>query len=170
VSRVPLVTERERLDTDARAVFDRIVASRGTLLRPFEVLLHAPAMADAVAALGHVVRSGSHLDDRDRELITLATGQAQGCAFVWDSHLEAARTAGIGSDTIGALERGGTSSDAREIALVSFVRELCGTGSVSDETFRAVHGLLGTSGVVEMTLTVGYYTMLGYTMGAVEAC
>ena len=46
------------------------------LLRPFEVLLHSPSMAEAVAELGHVVRFGSHLADADRELVTLATGRA----------------------------------------------------------------------------------------------
>jgi hypothetical protein len=30
--------------------------------------------------------------------------------------------------------------------------------------------VLGTTAVVEMALTIGYYTMLGSTMGAVDAC
>jgi 4-carboxymuconolactone decarboxylase len=170
VSRIPLVTSRDGLDAEAQAVLDRIVESRGTLLRPFEVLLHAPAMADAVAALGHVVRSGSGLSDVDRELITLATGRALGCAFMWDSHVESARAAGVDPATIGALEHGGAGLGAREATLVAFVRELCATAAVSDDTFRAVHDVLGTTAVVEMALTIGYYTMLGYTMGAVDAC
>jgi 4-carboxymuconolactone decarboxylase len=170
VSRIPLITERDELAGDGRVVFDRIVESRGTILRPFEVLLHSPAIADRVAALGHVIRSGSRLTVADRELITLATGRAQGCAFVWESHVTAAREAGIASGTIAALEGGGPGLGPREGTLVSFVNELCGTGSVSDATFRVAHDLLGTTAVVEMALTVGYYTMLGYTMGAVEAC
>jgi 4-carboxymuconolactone decarboxylase len=170
VSRIPLVTSRDGLGAEAQAVVDRIVGSRGALLRPFEVLLHAPAMADAVAALGDVVRTGSGLSDADREMITLATGRELGCAFVWDSHLESARAAGVDPATIEALERGGAGLGAREATLVAFVRELCGTSAVSDGTFRAAHGVLGTTGVVEMALTTGYYTMLGYTMGAVEAC
>jgi 4-carboxymuconolactone decarboxylase len=170
VSRIPLVTRREELDTDGRVVFDRIVASRGTTLRPFEVLLHAPAMADKVAELGHVVRCESELTDADRELVTLATGRAHSCGFVWESHLEAARAAGIEADTIAALDGDGGELGAREATLVSFVNELCGTSSVSNETFRAAHDLVGTSGTVELALTVGYYTMLGYTMSACGAC
>lgn len=170
MSRIPLITEREQLDADGQAVFERIVESRGTLLRPFEVLLHAPAMADAVGSLGHVVRSESHLDHADRELVTLATGRVLGCVFVWESHLEAARAAGIEPGTIAALEDGGTGLGAREATLVSFVHELCETHAVSDETFRAAHDLVGTAAVVELALTVGYYTMLSTTMSAVEAC
>ena len=171
MSRIPLITAREELDADGRAVFDRIVESRGTVLRPFEVLLHAPQMADKVAALGHVVRSESRLTAADRELVTLATGRAHGCAFVWESHLEAARAAGLEPGTIAALEEdGGEGLGPREATLVSFVRELSRTSAVSNETFRAAHDLLGTSGVVEMALTTGYYAMLGHTMAAVEAC
>ena len=170
MSRIPLIKARSELDTEGRVVFDRIVESRGTTLRPFEVLLHAPAMADKVAELGHVVRFESRLADADRELVTLATGRAHGCAFVWESHLEAARAAGIEPDTIAALGNGGRGLAAREATLVSFVNELCDTSAVSDERFGAARDLVGTSGMVELVLTVGYYTMLGYTMSACGAC
>jgi 4-carboxymuconolactone decarboxylase len=170
VSRIPLITARDELDGGGRAVFDRIVKSRGTVLRPFEVLLHSPAMADKVAALGHVIRFESHLTDADRELVTLATGRAHGCAFVWESHLESARKAGIEPDTISALEGDGGGLGTREATLVSFVNELCDASSVSDESFHAAHQLVGTSGMVELAVTVGYYTMLGYTMSACGAC
>jgi 4-carboxymuconolactone decarboxylase len=170
VSRIPLITTPEELDAGGRLVFERIVESRGTILRPFEVLLHSPAMADKVAELGGVVRSASNLADADRELVTMATGRAHGCAFVWESHLEAARKAGIETDTIAALQGDGNGLGVREAALVSLVNELCETSAVSVETFRAAHDLVGTAGMVELVLTVGYYTMLGYTMSAMEAC
>jgi AhpD family alkylhydroperoxidase len=165
-----LIVDVDGLTPVARDVRARIVKSRGELTRPFQVLLHAPAMADGAARLGHVVRSGSHLADADRELATLATGRAQGCTFVWDSHLASARAAGIGEETIAALDVGETPADLRERVLVAFVRELCGTGRVAAGTFAPTHGLLGAEGVVELSLTVGYYTMLGLVMGAVEAC
>lgn len=170
MSRMPLITSRDELDADGRLVFDRIVESRGAILRPYQVLLHTPAMADKVAALGHVVRFESHLTDADRELVTLATGRAHGCAFVWDSHLEAARAAGIEPAVIAALAGDGGALGAREATFVSFVNELCETSSITDETFRAAHDLVGTSGMVELALTVGYYTMLGYAMSACGAC
>jgi AhpD family alkylhydroperoxidase len=168
--RIPLITQRDALDAEGRAAFDRIVASRGTMLRPFEVLLHSPEMAAKVAELGHTIRFGSHLRDADRELATLATGRARRCAFVWESHRGAAEAAGVGADAIAELELHGRGSDARGEAIVSFVNELCGDGDVSDATFATVHGLIGTQGVVELALVVGYYTMLGIAMRAVDAC
>ena len=167
--RVAPITERASLDDGGRAVFDRIVTSRGALLRPFEVLLHAPAMAERVAALGHVVRFGSGLHDADREIATLATGRAHDCGFIWASHVEAARAAGVASETIDALERR-EPIDGRAGVLVGFVDELCAASSVSDETFATARELLGTEGVVELVVTVGYYTMLSFVMGAAGTC
>ncbi len=170
MDRIPLLGSRDELDDEGRAVFDRITRSRGEVTRPFELLLHAPELAERVADLGHVVRFGSHLADRDRELATLATGRAHGCAFVWDSHLETARAAGIDSETLAALEAGGDGLGPREGLLVAFVTDLCTSGSVPLDTFDATRTLVGTRGVVELALTVGYYTMLSYTMGACDAC
>lgn len=170
MSRIPLITARDELDADGRVVFDRIVESRGTMPRPFAILLHAPSMADKIAELGHVVRFESRLTDADRELVTLATGHAHGCAFVWESHLEAARAAGLGPDTITALAGNLRGLEARETTLVSFVNELSGTSTVSAETFRAAHDLVGSSGMVELVTTVGYYTMMSYAMSAFGAC
>jgi 4-carboxymuconolactone decarboxylase len=163
MSRIPLVTSREGLDEEGRAVFDRIAESRGTVQRPFQVLLHAPDLADRVAALGHAVRFGSGLADADRELATLATGRARGCAFVWDSHVDAAREAGVDPDALPA-------ASGRDAALVAFVDEVCAIGRVTDETFRSVHELLGREATVELALVAGYYSMLATVMGAFDAC
>lgn len=170
MDRMPLITSRDVLDATGRAVFDRIYESRGEMLRPFQVLLHAPAMAARVAELGHVVRFESHLPDADRELAILATGRAHRCTFVWESHLQAARAAGVRPETISTLEGEGSGFEGREAILVSFVDELCSTSTVSEETFASARELLGTTGVVELVLTIGYYAMLGYAMSACGAC
>ena len=116
------------------------------------------------------MRSGSSLEDADRELVTLATGRAIGCAFVWESHLEAAAAAGVSPETIAAVRADPSTLGGRERILVSFVEQLCATRTVSNETFEAARELIGVRAVVELSLTVGYYTMLGTVMGACDAC
>lgn len=165
-----LITSTENLPPDARAAADRILESRGEVSRPFQLLLHSPALAECVAELGHLVRFGSSLRDRDRELVTLATGRALGCSFVWESHLDAAAAAGVPAETIEMLERDPTSLGTRERVLVSIVEELCGSATVSEETFDAAQELLEPPEIVELATTVGYYTMLVFVMGACDAC
>ena len=170
MTRVDLISDDRDLTPEARAVADRIAESRGEVSRPFQLLLHSPALAERVAELGHLVRSGSSLTDADRELVTLATGRAIGCSFVWGSHLHAATAAGISLATIASLQRDPAGLAERERILVSFVDELCRTRTVSDATFDAVRRLLGVRAVVELALTIGYYTMLGSVMGACDEC
>ena len=169
-TRLDPITTAENLPPDARAAFDRIVESRGEVSRPFQLLLHSPALAERVAELGHFVRFGSSLRDRDRELVTLATGRALGCAFVWESHLDAAASAGVTAETVEMLREDPASLGTRERVLVSFVDELCGSATVSDRTFHAVRELLEPPEVVELATTVGYYAMLAHVMGACDAC
>jgi 4-carboxymuconolactone decarboxylase len=170
MARLNLITTAEDLAPDARLAAARIIESRGEISRPFQLLLHSPALAERVAELGQLVRFGSSLADGDRELVTLATGRALGCSFVWESHLGPAAEAGVASETVGLLQGNPSSLGVRERVLVSFVDELCRTGTVTDGTFDEARELLGTRGIVEVALTVGYYTMLGHVMGACDAC
>ena len=168
--RIELITDGTDLVPEARAVADRIVETRGEVTRPFQILLHSPSVAGPVAELGDVVRSASTLTDPDRELATLATGSVVGCDFVWTSHLASAAAAGIPAETIAKLRGDRTSLGARETAIVAFVDELCATNSVSPATFDRTRDILGVRGIVELALTVGYYTMLARVMGTFEAC
>lgn len=168
--RLEPITTAENLPTESRAAVDRIVESRGEISRPFQLLLHSPALAERVAELGRLVRFGSSVGDRDRELVTLATGRALGCAFVWESHLDAAAAAGVPAETVEMLREDPASLGTRERVLVSFVDELCGTARVSEGTFEAVRELLEPPEIVELATTVGYYAMLAYVMGACDAC
>lgn len=169
MARIPLIASPEGLTAEQVAAFEWLVESRGKMLRPFEVLLHQPGLARGAGELGATIRYATSIPDPDRELLILATGRAHGCAFVWDSHVEAARTAGVRPEAIEALSGEGVLRPA-EAVLVDLVRQLVDSSTVSDETFDELSSRYGTAGVVELTMTIGYYTMLGYTMSAAGAC
>lgn len=120
--------------------------------------------------MGATIRFATSIPDADRELLILATGRAHDCGFIWDSHLESARAAGVRSEAIQALEGKQGSLTDEEAELVSLVTALRATGRVSDDLFGSLHTRYGTAGFIELTMTIGYYTMLGYTMSACGAC
>jgi len=172
MARVPLITEKgPHLDTEQSETFDWVVESRGKMIRPFEVLLHTPDIARSIAELGAKIRFSSTLPDADRELVILTVGITHGCAFVWDSHVDLARSVGVRPEALAALPDGDDAAlDARELLLVAATRSLCRTGGVSDEQFAGLLDLYGQRGAVDYCATVGYYTMLGFVMGATQAC
>lgn len=166
--RVPLLAEREGLSEAQQTVFDWIVESRGTMIRPYEVMLHVPEMARPAAELGHQIRYEGALSDHDRELAIIVAAVAHACDFEWDTHVGLARSAGVAEDTIAAL-RDGRAVRAPDDVIVGFVREMCATARVSDTAYAAARDRLGTAGVVELTTLVGYYTMLAFVINVAES-
>lgn len=168
MTRVPLLAEREGLSDTQLAVFDWIVESRGTMIRPYEVMLHVPEMARPAAELGHQIRYEGGLSDHDRELAILVTATAHSCPFEWDSHVGLARSAGVADATIHALRDGNGTVGSPDDVIVGFVREMCATARVSDTAYAAASDRLGTSGVVELSTLVGYYTLLAFVINLAE--
>lgn len=170
MTRIPLLDSKEGLSERQVEVFDAIVASRGSMIRPYEVLLHAPGLAQPAGALGAQIRYHGALSDYDRELAIITTARTHNCRFEWDSHVEIAREAGVPHEVVRAVADRTTELPEREGIIVGFVRELCAESTVSDETFQAIESLLGTEHVVELSALVGYYTMLAFVMNTAGAC
>lgn len=170
MTRIPLLTNRDELDPERQAVFDSVVETRGSMIRPYEVLLHTPGIAGAAAKLGQQIRYQGQLSDHDRELAIITTSQIHDCPFEWTSHIDIARSAGVAESTITALKSGAGGIAPGDRTIVDFVRELCANSDVSDERFAATEAAIGTDCVVELSALVGYYTFLGYAMKVAGAC
>ena len=170
MARIELIAGSDGLTPEQARLHDWIVESRGVLVRPFQVLLHAPEHAEHIARLGHVVRFESGLDGADRELAILATGQAHGCRYVWDTHLDIALREGVRPDAIAHVDGAEAKLTGRETAVLDMVGEMCSSSSLSDATFARVEAEFGAKGVVELSVLVGYYTLLGYAMAAFDVC
>lgn len=171
MARVELISERSQASgPEQQAVFDAVVASRGRMIRPFEVLLHTPGLASVLSDLGAHIRFAGSLSDHDRELAIMTAAAYHRCEFEWTSHHALALDSGVRPELLEHLQGGQQTPTEWEAALVEFVRELCSRAGVSDRVFVAVADRLGTEGVVELSVLIGYYTLLGFVMGAVEAC
>lgn len=171
MARIGLIAERDdALSPDQARVFDAIVASRGKLLRPYQVLLHAPNIAEALSDLGARIRFAGSLPDHDRELVILTAAAVHGCEFEWDAHLPIAMEAGVRREAIAHLEGKPTKLTDVESLVVGYVRTLCAESTVPADMFERARQHFGDGGVVELTAAVGYYTLLAYVMRATDTC
>ena len=168
--RIDLIEDPTELDAERAELYEWIVESRGQMVRPFRVLLHAPRPARHIARLGHAVRFESDLDGDMRELAILATGRAHGCRYVWDTHLDIALREGVRPEAIAHLDGTPGRLTGSESAVLDAVQEMCDSSSLSESTYQRIESELGAEGVVELSVLVGYYTMLGYAMAAFDVC
>ena len=168
MARVPEVTARESLPEDKRPIFDAIAASRGRVGPPFSLLLNSPEVAGRIAHLGTYLRFETSLSPVDRELAMLTAARECDCEFEWAAHSRIGREAGVREEAIDIVthRRPLDQLTEREALIVRYGRELLRDHRVSDATFEAARARLGDQGVVDLTATIGYYSMLACALNA----
>jgi 4-carboxymuconolactone decarboxylase len=132
-----------------------LVDAAGHLTGPFNALLYAPSLGEAVQALGTRLRFGSSLSDRERELATLLVAARIPSPYELSAHRTLALATGLDRSTVDTVSRGELPDleDPRERALL----RLCAT--LIDNPAEATSDL-GEQLLVELTILVGYYQLL----------
>ena len=166
MDRIPILQKSE-LNAAQRRVYDEISESRnGHVLELFMVLLHSPVVADHAQRLGAFHRHHSSLSTRLVELSVLTTAKHWSSSYAWHHHDRYARACSLETEIIDAIRDGNepvlTASD--DAAVHAYTRELLENRHVSDETYQAAWDELGSTGVVELTALIGYYTMVAMTL------
>lgn len=170
MARLPLRT-RESLPPDQQHLYDEIQGSRGgQVANVFRTLLNSPEAAARVARLGAYLRFESSLTPVQRELAILATARELDCTYELTHHERLAAQAGVRGAAIDVISQrkapAGLLPD--EAAIVTYAQELIRQRHVSEPTFQTALNLLGEQGVMDLTLTVGYYNMLAFALLALE--
>ena len=167
MSRLPPL-DPAHMNPAQRAVYERIVASRGNPAGPFLSWLQSPELADRAQALGEFARYRTVLGTRLAELAILRVARHCNCAPEWAIHEPFARAAGLPAACIEALRAGHEPplADQRERAVYEFAGELLATLQVGDATYERSREALGDQALVELTGVVGYYVLVVMTRNA----
>jgi 4-carboxymuconolactone decarboxylase len=170
LARLPELSDRDALSPEAQVAFDAIAGTRGSVRGPFAMLLHSPELAERAAHLGAYIRFGSQLPDAEREMAIITTARSFDCDYEWAAHARIASDVGVSDEAIEIVaNRKPTSGLSDDYAMiVQFARELLEVHRVSDDVFAAVKNRFGESGAIELTATVGYYSMIACVLNATE--
>jgi 4-carboxymuconolactone decarboxylase len=169
MTRVAEVKQREALPEDQRAVFDEIVASRGSIGGPFGVLLHSPELARRAASLGGYLRYESALAPRLRETAVMATAGLNDCAYEWASHEPLARKAGVPADVLDAIrERRPADLASEDRDIYDLAVGIIQTHKVPAELFKRLQTRLGLPVLVEVVAAIGYWSFIAATLNTFE--
>lgn len=138
----------------------------GRLTGPFNVMLAAPGPGLALSELGAALRFRTSLSDRVREIAILTLSVLERSSFEWYAHEAVARRIGITEDELSAIAAGAVPStfDDIERTVQHGVAELVTAGDLDETTYRDLESHLGTEGVVELIMLVGYYSLLALSM------
>jgi len=169
MARLPAITTKTQVPAKDQPIVDTIVASRGAVQGPFTMFLHCPEVAGRVAHLGAFVRFEGPLDMRVRVLAAMAVARELDAVYVWGVQTKAARILGVSEATITAIRekhsRGVPPGDAQ---VLEFTRQLMIRHRVDDASVKALRERFGDEGFIQLTGTIGYYSLLAMTVNACE--
>ena len=142
----------------------------GSLRGPFNALLLQPRLGEAVQALGSAIRFAGTLPDRSREIAILLVAAHWGSAFEREAHESVGRAAGLSDDELAALRRG----DRRTVRGHGAGRRRrddlsCWRATSTTTCGRRPRGRLGAETVFELTVLVGYYSLLALQLRVFRA-
>jgi 4-carboxymuconolactone decarboxylase len=134
----------------------------GELLGPFAAMVAHPAVGDPLQRLGAALRYETSLPDVAREVVILTVAVHHRSEYEWYAHAAVAAHIGMPDEVVHALHQGEEPRDLDEetrcawrLAVLLLRREPLG-----DDQFAALESALGSSGLVEVTALVGYYSLL----------
>ena len=133
--------------------------------------MHSPDAAVRVANIGAFFLFETILSPQVKTLTWLMTARELDCNYVWQSSVNAARTAGVSAELIAALEndRAPTGISLAEKLLIKFCYQLLRDNHhVADTTYQAMIGEFGTAATVQIAATVGYIVMLSLVANAFD--
>ncbi len=174
------------LKGDAKRLFEEIVGGdrgktrpredflneQGGLRGPFNPLLYSPQIGLVSQKLGEMIRFHSSLADDVREVAILTVAARWKADYEWWAHEKIGRKAGLKDETLTAIknETLAEASDAAPelIAVNQMIIQLLDRHKVDPETFNKVKSQLGETGIVELVVLFGYYTLVSATLNTFE--
>jgi 4-carboxymuconolactone decarboxylase len=174
----------EELNARQRDVYEAITRGRradgprlfettgpqGELLGPFAAMVAHPVVGEPLQRLGEALRYETSLPTLAREVVILAVAAHHRSEYEWYAHAAVARHAGIAPDVIEALRGGCAPPGVDDPALLAWrlAQLMLQHEHVPDDVFAAVRSALGTTGIVEVTALVGYYSLLAQLIDVFE--
>lgn len=139
---------------------------QGRLVGPFNAMLLAPRLGDALQRLGGLIRYRGALSDRGRELAILTVAAHHRSGFEQRAHERIGAGVGLTEAEIAAVRSGAPLelADPQEAAVLTAVRDLVAHGDLDEAGYAAAVAALGEAMLFELTTLVGYYALLAMQM------
>lgn len=155
-------------DEAVRPALARLVADDGRVPNVFATFARHPGLFRRWLALGGHLLHESTLPPRVREMVILRTAALAGSRYEWTHHVIIGRAAGLADDEIARIEKGPDDPGWAEAdrAVLRAVDELHRDNNLTDQTWSALAGGWRTEQLMDLVMTVGFYTMTAMSLNA----
>lgn len=155
---------------DAAAAFAELRALGRPPLNLYRILANQPRALRAFLGMSRYIRDENPLPARLRELVILTTAFALGARYEQVHHLESARRAGVPEAQLAAFPAWQSSGafDAAERAAMRYAHELATSRRAGAATFEALRTHFQPPQIVDLTLTCGWYHLVGAVLLGLE--
>jgi 4-carboxymuconolactone decarboxylase len=169
MARLTKITDKSQVPAEHHAIFDAIVKSRGAVMGPFTMFMHCPPLAEHVMHTGAYIRFEGKLDHRVRVLAAMTVAREFDAVYVWGAQTGQARKQGVPESTITAIrEQHSRGVPTENAQIIDFTRDLIRKHRADEATVKALRQRFGDEQFIELTGTIGYYSMLAMTVNACE--
>jgi len=169
MARLTSITSKSQVAPEDQAIVDAVVASRGAVSGPFTMFMHCPKLAQHLVGLGGYVRFEGKLDMRVRVLAAMTVAREFEALYVWGAQTGSARKQGVPESTITAIrENHSRGVPAEDAQIIEFTRDLLRKHRVDNAMAKALLTRFGNEQFIELTGSIGYYSLLAMTVNACE--
>lgn len=142
----------------------------GRLIGPFNSMLLTPEVSLGMLAWGEAEVRTSSLDERMRQVVTLAVGSAWGSGYELYAHSTAACGAGFSAAAVESMAAGTGSEEMsdEERAAYEFVRRLSAERRVDDALYAKTEEILGEQVLAEVVMLGARYQVTCFVLNAYD--
>lgn len=155
----------------ARALVERIVAERGSVLHLYQMLLHSAPVAQGWLAHLTGIRQQTSLDGAIRELVIMRIAHLNRAPYEADQHAPIALREGLVQAQLDALQAPDADPslfDAKERAVLAYADAMTRSVQVDDAVFDALRPFFDARELVELTATIATYNMVSRFLEALQ--
>lgn len=135
-------------------------------LNVYRAMAHHPALLRAWAPLRDHIVNQTALGPQNSEVVILRTGHRLGSSYEWNQHIDRARKRGLTDARIASIAGPLDAMSTDDAMIARAVDELMDTHSLSPGSVQAISAQLGKHALMDLIATVGFYSVLGYTLNS----
>ena len=159
----------DKMDPEFARYFEDLIRAGGRTGGPYTAYMRNPLFFKINQAMGDAIRANS-LTPTERQIAVLATVRHYNARYAWAVQARAALAAGVAREVIDAINdrRRPQLAQAGELAAWEVADALASKRAIDDVTYSRALAALGEQRLVDVVVTVGFFSMVGTTLRAFE--